>query len=147
MVMVDLNMPDGLGYEERRRWLKEAGFLYGAPTDPLRVAHEWLVNDSPALVHSSAGRRVGESLTAEMESRVVELRLLDDVIGGGDLFPLVRQELAHARRVVDSASYADKIGRRLLTVVAELAQLAGWVASDAGRYAEAQSIESFGNYS
>jgi transcriptional regulator with XRE-family HTH domain len=114
--------------------------LYGTPTDPLRVAHEWLVNDSPMLVHSSAGRRVGESLTAEMEGRVVELRLLDDVIGGGDLFPLVRQELVAARRVVDSASYADKIGSRLLTVVAELAQLAGWVASDAGRYAEAQSI-------
>jgi tetratricopeptide (TPR) repeat protein len=41
---------------------------------------------------------------------------------------------------VRSASYTEKIGRRLLTVVGELAQLAGWVASDAGRYGEAQRI-------
>src|SRR5262249_41624165 len=34
----------------------------------------------------------------------------------------------------------EDIGRRLLTVAGELAQLAGWVASDAGRYGEAQRI-------
>lgn len=114
--------------------------LHGAPTDPLRIAHEWLVSDSPMSVHSSAGRRVGQSLASEMESRVIELRFLDDVVGGGDLFPLVRRELSDAQYVVDSASYDDDVGRRLLTVVAELAQLTGWVASDAGRYAEAQLI-------
>jgi tetratricopeptide (TPR) repeat protein len=42
--------------------------------------------------------------------------------------------------LVDNASYSDPVGRRLLTVVGELAQLAGWVASDAGRYADARYV-------
>ncbi|MCE7009348.1 hypothetical protein LWC34_42025 [Kibdelosporangium philippinense] len=75
-----------------------------------------------------------------LEGRVVELRHLDDFVGGGDLFPLVRKELGEIQDLVDSASFTEVIGRRLLTVVGELAQLVGWVASDAGRYAEAQHV-------
>ena len=114
--------------------------LYGAPDDPLRVAHEWLVSETPVARHAAAGRRVGPSLAAELEERVVKLRHLDDVIGGGDLIPLVRRELADAERVVKESSYSASTGRRLLTAVGELAQLAGWVASDAGQYAEAQHV-------
>ncbi|SDP76114.1 Helix-turn-helix domain-containing protein [Actinopolyspora xinjiangensis] len=114
--------------------------LYGPPDDPLRVAHEWLVADTPAEAHSAAGRRVGATLAAKLEGRVIELRHLDDVIGGRDLFPLVRKELTSAQNVVNEASYTERTGRRLLTVVGELAQLAGWVASDAGHYTEAQRV-------
>jgi transcriptional regulator with XRE-family HTH domain len=114
--------------------------LHGPPDDPLRVAHEWLVGDSPTVVQLRAGRRVGATLVDRLETRVIELRHLDDVIGGGDLFPAVRKELSEVHGVVQSASYSDSIGSRLLTVVGELAQLAGWVASDAGRYTEAQRI-------
>ncbi|WP_439377885.1 helix-turn-helix domain-containing protein [Amycolatopsis lexingtonensis] len=112
--------------------------LYGPPQDPLRVAHEWLVADTPASVHRSAGRRVGESFAAEVEQRVIDLRHLDDTIGGGDLSPLVRRELAETSAVVRCASYSESVGRRLLIAVGELSQLAGWVASDAGYYLEAQ---------
>ncbi|WP_228713663.1 MULTISPECIES: helix-turn-helix domain-containing protein [Prauserella] len=114
--------------------------LYGRPDDPLRVAHEWLVADTPVAIHTAFGRRVGDSLATELERRVIDLRHLDDVIGGGDLFPLVRRELTDAQQVVTEASYDQNTGRRLLTVVGELAQLAGWVASDAGHYAEAQHV-------
>ncbi|MGH3718191.1 MAG: helix-turn-helix domain-containing protein [Pseudonocardiaceae bacterium] len=114
--------------------------LRGPPDDPLRVAHEWLVSDSPSVVQVRAGRRVGKILAEELENRVIELRRLDDLIGGGDLFPVVSKELSEVRTVVQSAGYTDNIGQRLLTVVGELAQLAGWVASDAGRYAQAQRI-------
>jgi hypothetical protein len=75
-----------------------------------------------------------------MEARVIKLRLLDDTVGGNDLLPLVHRELAHAEHSVNSASYSDQIGRRLLTVVGELAQLCGWAASDAGRHEDAQAI-------
>lgn len=114
--------------------------LYGPPDNPLRIAHGWLVADSPVPVHSAAGRRVGASLVGDLEARVIELRHLDDVIGGGDLFPLVRRELDEAEGLVNSASYAEDTGRRLLSVVGELAQLAGWVAGDAGQYIEAQRL-------
>lgn len=114
--------------------------LYGGPDDPLRVAHEWLVSDIPATVHATAGRRVGASLAAELEQRVIDLRHLDDVMGGRDLAPLVRRELADAQRVVNESSYSEPTGRRLLTVVGELAQLGGWVTSDAGQYVDAQRV-------
>jgi transcriptional regulator with XRE-family HTH domain len=71
--------------------------LHGPPDDPLRVAHEWLVSDSPTVVQLRSGRAVGAMLADKLEARVIELRHLDDVIGGGDLFPvgqLYRQDRA-----------------------------------------------------
>ncbi|SDH55426.1 Helix-turn-helix domain-containing protein [Actinokineospora alba] len=112
--------------------------LLGPQGDPLRTAHEWLVSDTPVQTHSASGRRVGSSLVAALEARVIELRLLDDFIGGTDLFPLVRKELSGAQRVAKDGAYTEGTGRRLLTVVGELSQLAGWVASDAGRHLEAE---------
>jgi transcriptional regulator with XRE-family HTH domain len=114
--------------------------LYGPPDDPLRLAHDWLVSDTPVAVQTRFGRRVGADLAAQLESRVIELRHLDDFVYGSDLFPLVRKELADAQAVVSESTYTDGVGRRLLTVVGELSQLAGWVASDAGRYQEAQNV-------
>ena len=114
--------------------------LYGPQQDPLRVAHEWLVSDTPAAIHRSAGRRIGESFVSEVEQRVIDLRHLDDTVGGGDLSPLVRRELAETSAVAKCASYSEAVGRRLLVAVGELSQLAGWVASDAGHYLEAQNV-------
>ncbi|MFJ1460375.1 helix-turn-helix domain-containing protein [Nocardia sp. N2S4-5] len=114
--------------------------LESPPDDPLRIAHEWLVLDTPSKVHTRSGRRVGHTLAAELERRVIELRRLDDSIGGRDLHPVVSKELRDAEEIVRNGSYSTEVGRRLLTVVGELAQLAGWVASDAGRFEEARRI-------
>jgi transcriptional regulator with XRE-family HTH domain len=114
--------------------------LYGPPDDPLRVAHEWLVSDSPAVVQAHSGQRISATLVDKLEARVIKLRHLDDVIGGNDFFSVVSKELSEVRQVVQSASYTEEVGRRLLTVLGELAQLTGWVASDAGHYPEAQRI-------
>jgi transcriptional regulator with XRE-family HTH domain len=115
-----------------------ADALYGPSLDPLRLAHEWLVSDTPVTVHRAAGRRVGDSLAEELEHRVIELRHLDDTVGGGDLNPLVHRELAEAADIVNEGSYTEQVGRRLRVVVGELAQLAGWLASDAGAYLQAE---------
>lgn len=56
-------------------------------------------------------------LVGELETRVIELRHLDDVIGGGDLFPVVSKELSEVHGVVQSANYTERIRRRLFTVV------------------------------
>lgn len=120
--------------------------FYAPNLDPLRVAHEWLVADSPVAVHARAGRRVGVMLAAQLEARVIQLRHLDDTLGGGDLYPVVEKELAELEQAVNGASYSEKTGRRLFSVVAELAQLAGWTASDGGRYARAQDVYLTGVY-
>ncbi|GAA2814197.1 helix-turn-helix transcriptional regulator [Saccharopolyspora taberi] len=115
------------------------GFPLAAdPGAPVRLAHEWLVSESPAALHLRSGRRIGRSLAAELESRVVELRHLDDVVSSADLLPAVSEELSTARELVREATYSDSTGKRLFTAVGELAQLAGWVAGDAGKLAEAQ---------
>ncbi|MEU4448998.1 helix-turn-helix domain-containing protein [Actinosynnema sp. NPDC050801] len=108
--------------------------------DPLRIAHEWLVTDSPGIIHQNSGRRIGVSLVGKFEERVIELRHLDDVVFGDDLYPAIRKELSDVERVVRSASYSASTGKRLLVVLGELAQLAGWVASDSGRHTEAQQL-------
>jgi hypothetical protein len=66
-------------------------------------------------------RRVGDSLATQLEERVIELRHLDDTIGGGDLYPLIRRELTDAQHVVNEASYNEQTGKRLLIALAALA--------------------------
>ncbi|WP_194835512.1 helix-turn-helix transcriptional regulator [Nocardia sp. XZ_19_369] len=106
--------------------------------DPLRIAHEWLVTESVATTHCADGRRIGNSLATKLEERVIELRHLDDSVSGTDLLPVVVREFEDVRRVISECSYTSEIGRRLRTSAGELAQLVGWVASDAGRYFQAQ---------
>jgi len=117
----------------------EAEQLTAVLPDPIRVAHEWLLADQPQTLASEAGRRVGAELAATLEARVVELRILDDYLGGRDLAPLLGKELRASVRLVRESAYSQETGRRLLTVVGELSQLAGWSASDAGHYRAAQT--------
>lgn len=103
-------------------------------SDAVRLAHEWLVSEPLVMDPGQRGHGV-ESIADALDARVVELRLLDDTVSSAELLPVVRRELAAADAVARSGTTAD---RRLLTAVGELAQLAGWIASDAGRHAEAQ---------
>jgi transcriptional regulator with XRE-family HTH domain len=122
------------------RYQQVLGVPIGTPQDPVRLAHEWLVGDQPAALHLAAGRRIGGALVGKLETRVVELRHLDDTVSSAQLVPLVLAELDQAQQLTRQASYPDPLSTRLLTVVGELAQLAGWVASDAGRYQQAQRL-------
>lgn len=106
----------------------------------LRLAHEWMVAEPPQLTHLRAGSRIGESTVAQVEQRVHQLRLLDDHLGGGDSYQTVAAELSATATLLREASHTEPIGRRLLVAVGELAQLAGWVASDAGRHRHAQHL-------
>jgi len=95
--------------------------------------HEWLVSEPPQQVELRAGRRIGARLVARVERRVVQLRHLDDFMGGRDLHALVEHELAATGRLLRDAAYSETLGRRLLVAIGELCQLAGRAAADAGR--------------
>jgi transcriptional regulator with XRE-family HTH domain len=117
----------------------EAG-MDGLPADAdgiARIVYEWLGRPPPQIVERQAGRHIGERLVAEIEARTSELRLMDDVVGGRDLDPLVGRELRLSVEVARDASYSARTGRRLLAAVADLAQLAGFVADDAGAHERA----------
>lgn len=79
--------------------------------EPLRAALELLTSTAPATV------------AADPAGAVHQLRLLDDEVGGMDSYPVVASVLT---TMVDPAVYA------------EAAQIAGWVAADAGRHQVAQ---------
>ena len=101
------------------------------------LAHEWLAADKPQLIELKAGRRIGDSLVATAEHRVIQLRRADDFVSGRTSHTLVQQELKATTKLIDEASLTENQSRRLLTAAGELAQLAAWVAADAGLYKQA----------
>ena len=101
------------------------------------LAHEWLAADKPQLVELNAGRRIGDSLVATTEHRVIQLRRADDFVSGRTSHTLVHQELQATTKLLDQAALTEDQTRRLLTATGELAQLSAWVAADAGLYKQA----------
>lgn len=108
-----------------------------ALSDIEMLAHEWLAADKPQLVELNAGRRIGDSLVATTEHRVIQLRRADDFVSGRTSHTLVQQELKATSKLLDEATLTEDQTRRLLTATGELAQLAAWVAADAGLYKQA----------
>lgn len=132
-------LPTGLWTRERNEQL--SGLLAGssAPGESAQhVAHEWLVTEPPQVYELRAGRRVGGDLAVQIEVRAAGLRTLDDYVGGEDLAEAVGGELAATAEALTEASYSERAGRRLLAAFADLCQIGGWIASDAGEHALAQ---------
>lgn len=98
--------------------------------DIMRLAHAWLVSDTPQEIEVKAGRYINDELVSTVEHRVVQLRRADDFVAGTDSHGLVRRELAATMQLLRCANCTEEQTRRLLTAVGELAQLAAWVAAD-----------------
>jgi tetratricopeptide (TPR) repeat protein len=111
-----------------------------SPSTPADVLASLLPPDEPlAPSGTTMGRRVGTEAAEAILRRTHGLRLADDVLAGGDLIEPVVRELRAALDLFNSTCHTEAVGRALLVGIAELAQLAGWVASDAdgadaGRY-------------
>ena len=74
-----------------------------------------------------------------ISTHVAALRRLDDRHGGGALsLRYVTAELRSVVDLVEYASYGPGTGKRLLTIVADLAQLLGWLSFDSGRHGAAE---------
>jgi len=88
---------------------------------------------------SAARERVLPPQVDLIAAHVAALRRLDDRHGGGALS--LRYVIGELRAVLDlarSADYERAVGHRLLTVVADLAQLSGWLYFDSGAPGPAQ---------
>ncbi|MFI7535078.1 transcriptional regulator [Streptosporangium sp. NPDC049376] len=93
--------------------------------------------DPKALLTTGTGRRIGMGAVTDLSARVHGLRLADDVLAGGDLIEPAFRELDTAVRLYRETVHTEEVGRSLLVSVGEFAQIAGWVASDAGRHEQA----------
>lgn len=102
------------------------------------LAHEWQLAAVEPLETTSRGRPVDAELVHWIEERTGHLRRIDDTLGGEELQLLVQEELRLVTALLRHGSYTAGVGRRLFTVAAELAQLAGWVSFDADSQSAAQ---------
>ncbi|MFI2351964.1 helix-turn-helix domain-containing protein [Streptomyces sp. NPDC019443] len=111
---------------------------------PVTVA-DFLPDTNPlAPLKARQGRRIGAGDVTDLAGRVHGLRLADDFLAGGDLIGPALRELRSAVKLYREGSHTEEVGRALLVQIGELAQIAGWIASDAGRHEEAERIYKLG---
>lgn len=106
-------------------------FAIPIPAAPAEVISSLLPPDTAlSPLGTTTGRTLGAADAEALLRRVHGLRLADDVLAGGDLVETVVRELRRVTALYNSTCHTEAVGRRLLTGVGELAQLAGWVATD-----------------
>lgn len=142
-------------------WLPELARLFDVPLAHLEAAvatvrardrldaHRLLTDVIPsedllAELSARTGRRIGSSTVTNLSARAHSFRLADDLLAGGDLFRPAVRELNAAVRLAHEATYRDDLRPRLLSAVGELAQIVGWIVSDAGHPEQAESIYRLG---
>ncbi|MFI5859137.1 helix-turn-helix domain-containing protein [Streptomyces parvulus] len=97
-----------------------------------------LLPDGERLTPGESGRHLGAADVAELAGRAHALRLADDVLSGGDLIGPAYRELHRAVDLYRNAVVSEATGQGLLVQIGELGQIVGWIASDAGRLADAE---------
>ncbi|MFF7492678.1 helix-turn-helix transcriptional regulator [Streptomyces rubiginosohelvolus] len=144
------------GKRTPREWLPFLAAALAVPVDalttppapaapPLPTLADFLPAEDPLEPLSTrTGVRVGMGQVDDLQQRVHGLRLADDFLAGGDLMRPALRELRTAVRTFREQSYTETVGRQLLVQIGELAQIAGWIASDAGQHAEAERIYRLG---
>jgi len=85
-----------------------------------------------ALPERSMPGRVDAATVRELADRTARLRTLDEHMGGADTYALYLDEFTTTAKLARQAHYSDVTGQKLLGVLAEQAQQAGWAAFDAG---------------
>jgi hypothetical protein len=98
------------------------------------------VNTEPArLAAALGGGQVGATLIKQVEESIPRLRQLDDQHGGGGTSLIyVHAQFQAVAQLLQRAGHGRQVTRRLLVALAELGQLAGWMAADSERHGLAQ---------
>jgi hypothetical protein len=99
---------------------------------------DWFTAPAAARPSRADGEEVSSAMVSVLAERVQQLRRLDDVQGGPMLLDWIKQDLRWAASLASTAAYDQETGAALFGVLAELAQLAGWVATDLGQRALGQ---------
>jgi hypothetical protein len=126
-VKASVALSGGGGPVDRRRFTLLTGAALTVP------AHHWLIRDPEPLVSGLSGGRVSVALVDQLPAMITMLRAMDDAAGGGTVLSLAQQAFGWVAGLLDQASYDERTGRRLHIALAELGQLVGFVADDAGQ--------------
>ncbi|GAA4396156.1 hypothetical protein GCM10023088_78430 [Actinomadura verrucosospora] len=113
--------------------------LFGADTDAQPAPPAGDAHPLPLLLTPpSAGAESSRPLTVTgVEALLGRLYRLDDEFGGNELCQVIEGQVTAAFRLFNEAALRIQTERRLLTAVAGLTQMAGWLSIDATRHADA----------
>lgn len=101
-------------------------------------ATDWLINTTDASPSRTHGDPMVPQMADALDARINDLRRMDDGGGGAIVLDWASHDLRWAVQLVRRGAYDALLGARLYAIVAQLAQLTGWLAFDAGRHREAQ---------
>ncbi|HEY8472435.1 MAG TPA: helix-turn-helix domain-containing protein [Natronosporangium sp.] len=114
------------------------------PADLHDLVHAWLAApDEPALPGSPVAGGRWQPVTTDtgpldaLEAKLADHRRMDDLVGGLALAGPVDRGLRTAIELFGGLR-GSRVRRRALLLIAEYAQLAGWVHADAGEHAAAR---------
>lgn len=93
----------------------------------------------PSAQLADTGGRLPVTVLDRIDSRLGELRRLDDALGGRDLCPLAVAEFRYLTSLADRDTYSGAAKQRLFSLITDAAGLCGWVHFDATHHAAAQS--------
>ena len=117
---------------QRRKFLLLAGAALTAP------AHQWLVHEPGRLAAALNGDRVTPALADRLPRMIAELRRMDDAHDPAVVLSLAERELAWVGGLLERGSYDQATGRALHRALAEIGQITGYMAFDAGDHVRAQ---------
>jgi hypothetical protein len=114
----------------------DAVIVPGAWAQP---ALTWLLSRrEPLPVRAGARISVGESDVSAVRTTVQIFMRMDFQFGGGYTRASLAQYFAHDVHPLLEGKFGDRVGRELFSAAAEVAQLLGWTAYDAGIHGLAQ---------
>ncbi|WP_327421692.1 helix-turn-helix domain-containing protein [Streptomyces sp. NBC_01230] len=125
--------PAGTSSTENGPYVRRRTILQAATSTGLAAA-------LPALHRPDPPRRITGAYVDRLRKRTARLRRLDDILGGGDTYPVYLGEVQYTKGLLRRASFTDASRRRLTALLAEQAQQAGWAAFDGGRTRDAESL-------
>lgn len=124
------------GDMERRRFLAGSAFAVSASSV---VPLQWLVSPQPGQASGTGRRAVGRADVDMILEVARSFRELDNRLGGIRVRAAVVQYLnCEVAPLINDGRFGPDVGRALASAAAELAQLAGWMAYDAGLHGHAQ---------
>ncbi|MGW4954791.1 XRE family transcriptional regulator [Streptomyces parvulus] len=94
----------------------------------------------PVLHQPTVPTRVTPGYVDQLRRRTARLRRLDEILGGGDTYRVYLGEFQSTKALLRDATFTPESRRRLVALLAEQAQLAGWAAFDGGKQADAESL-------
>jgi len=118
------------GLLDRRMFLAVSGDVLA------RAVGTCLATSSPSTIASDS--TADNPVVDQIESSVPLLQRLDDERGGASGLSYVGAQVRAALLVLREGGHTESTTRRLLVAVADLTQLAGWMAFDAGQHGLAQ---------